>query len=135
MALVIALLGMTNLAWAQEEDDTYYGPWDPPLPTENNLGPIAGGEQAVANIQQETGGANGTEVGEITIFNDGTAIRVYSGVAKVEVIPTGSDGWTGSYSIESGKILFHPTGRPELECYAQESANWYGPCKLPEVAS
>lgn len=102
---------------------------------ENNTGAMPTGSDAVANIQAETGGsAAGTEDGEITIYYDGTGIKVYSGLNKVEVIPTGSDGWIGSYLVETGNIKFTPAGRPQLDCEAQSGASgWYGPCKLPEI--
>lgn len=109
---------------ALEDDDSMYP---------NNLGPLDSGS-TVADIAAESENANGTAEGEITIYRDASGVKVYSGPNKVEVIPTGSDGWVGSYTVESSRILFHPAGRAELECAAQAASGWYGPCKLPNVS-
>lgn len=74
--------------------------------------------------------ATGTKEGEITLFKNDAGVEIYSGLAKVEVIPTGSDGWTGALVVGTGDILYTPAGRPQLSCPAQALANWYGPCKI-----
>ncbi|WKZ56854.1 MAG: hypothetical protein QY326_08980 [Bdellovibrionota bacterium] len=99
---------------------------------ENNLGAM-GSQDAAAVIAQETGGASGAANGEITIHYDGSNIRVYSGLNKVELIPTGADGWSGAYTVQTNAIMFQPTGRPQLECPEQSTAGWYGPCKIPQL--
>lgn len=118
---------------AQEEEE-YSGPYDEEPVYQNNLGAL-NTESVTADIASESGGANGTEEGEVTIFYDGTGIRVYSGQNKVEMIPTGSDGWVGAWVLSSDKIDFHPSGRPALICPRQDAnPSWFGPCKLPETA-
>ena len=127
--LTIALVFVTGTSWAQEEE--YSGPYDDEPVYENNLGAL-NNEDAAAVITGESGGANGTAQGEITIYSDTAGVKVYSGLNKVEVIPPNSDGWVGSYTLESSSIRFHPAGRPVLDCPAQDAPGWFGPCKVPE---
>lgn len=80
--------------------------------------------------------ANGMKDGEITIKKtSGVGVDVFSGLAKVEAIPEGSDGWTGSLVVNSDEILYTPAGRPQLSCPAQSLAGWYGPCKIKESSA
>ena len=133
LAMLIPGMMLASNVCAQEEEENS-GPYDNEPAYQNNLG-ATNTESVAADIASESGGANGTKDWEVTIFNDSTGIRVYSGQNKVEVIPTGSDGWVGAWSLSSGQIDFHPSGRPALVC-PQQTANpsWFGPCKLPEVA-
>lgn len=104
-------------------------------PMVNNLGPLASasdGSTSVDIVNSEE--ASGQKEGEITLkYNSGVGVEVYSGLAKVEHIPVGSDGWTGSFKVERGVIFYTPAGRPQLECRAQSLAGWYGPCKIKEA--
>lgn len=103
----------------------------------NNTGATgASSSTSVVDVNTEnTQEVTGTKEGEITIYKTDSGVEVYSGLNKVESIPEGSDGWVGQIQESSSMINFTPAGRPKLDCPAQDIANWYGPCKLPEVAN
>ena len=128
--LVILLIGAMVLfvtpVWAQLLEE------DPPM--QDNNGALSSGDNT-ADITQEGVEATGTKAGEITIFKTDAGVEVYSGYNKVEAIPSGSDGWVGHVTIESSSIKFQPTGRPLLDCPAEDVSNWFGPCKLVEQES
>ncbi len=88
-----------------------------------------------ADTENENGEAVGTKEGEVTLLRTVEGFDVYSGLNKVEAIPTGSDGWVGQIVDETENVLFTPAGRPQLDCPAQDVANWYGPCKAVQQDS
>lgn len=137
MLLIALILSVGLTGFVQADEEEIEGPiyYDDEPEYHDNTGAISNSDNAADIVKADNGGSNGTEDGEITIFHDSSGIKVYSGFNKVEVIPPGSDGWVGSYDVESSQILFRPAGRPQLECPQQSgSAGWFGPCKLPEVS-
>ena len=125
LALILSVF-LPSRSWAQliEEDTTLV----------DNTGALNASTDNTADISTEGGGAAaaGTMNGEITIFRTDSGVEVYSGQNKVEVIPTGSDGWVGSISDNGSDINFHPAGRPELNCPSEAVGSWFGPCKIKE---
>jgi len=145
LALSIATMAWSNLALAEEDEVTFMGPYDSAGQAvldgaDLNTGALSQGDTTAEIISPDSNSNNeevaGAVKGEITLRETDAGIDVVSGFAKVESIAKNSDGWVGQIkSASSSMIRFQPSGRPELECPAQELANWFGPCKVPEANS
>jgi hypothetical protein len=74
--------------------------------------------------------AAGALEGEITVWKREDKYMVYSNGNRVEDLIKGIGAIGSITSYSSGMVKFQPTGKEELNCPAQDIAEWYGPCKL-----
>ena len=101
---------------------------------QNNIGALGTGDNSADIVTDEQGNVLGVKKGEITLHKVESGVEVYSGLNKVEMIESSSDGWVGTIEEQGSMILFKPAGRPELKCPAQAISNWFGPCKMQTEA-
>lgn len=129
--LTLGLLTIYTPVMAQDENSGVI----PEEPTFTDNTQATNTEANPVNVVDGTGsgqGGSGAVNGEITILRTSAGVDVYSGMNKVEVIDSGSDGWVGRVQDNSSYIDFTPTNRPKLKCDAQSLSGWFGPCKLEE---
>lgn len=128
---VLALVSfLAPHGWAETEDEIPWYENNDQVPYPNNTAALGTGDNSADITTQHDSQLVGALKGEITLKQRDDIVEVFSNGNLVEQLVQGI-GSTGTVVDASGmRVLFEPTGRPALECPAQEHAGWFGPCTI-----
>lgn len=130
LLVIITICAPLAITHAQTAEDVPYYENNDQVPYPDNTGALGTGDNSAditAGSDTDTAGAL---KGEITLKQRENIIEVFSNGNLVEQLVDGV-GSTGAIRETSTNVIrFEPTGRPELNCPAQEHAGWFGPCTI-----
>ena len=136
-ATCVALLlvcAPTATVQAETEDETPFYENNDQVPYPNNTGALGTGDNSADITTGSDSDTAGALKGEITLKQREGITEVFSNGNLVEQLVDGVGGTGAIRDVTMSAIRFEPTGRPELNCPAQDHTGWFGPCTIETSA-
>lgn len=133
--VALLLVGIPSaIAQTEPEEETPFYENNDQVPYPNNTGALGTGDNSADITTGSESDTAGALKGEITLKQREGITEVFSNGNLVEQLVEGVGSTGAIRDISMSVIRFEPTGRPELNCPAQEHAGWFGPCTIEATA-
>lgn len=122
------------IAQTDSEEETPFYENNDQVPYPNNTGALGNGDNSADITTGSESDTAGALKGEITLKQREGITEVFSNGNLVEQLVEGVGSTGAIRDVSMTAIRFEPTGRPELNCPAQDHAGWFGPCTIEATA-